>query len=78
MSSTKIVILILILCILSNAQMSKKCCLTYDKSNQICLTCPEATYYSGNNCLPDVDNCADFSDCGVCSKCADGFNLVDS
>ena len=39
------------------AQATPKCCLTYDKAGTTCLTCPTGSYYSGNNCLIDIDGC---------------------
>jgi hypothetical protein len=44
----------LFLIILSvSAQNNENCCLTYD-SAKLCLTCPDGTYYSANNCIVDL------------------------
>lgn len=56
----------------------KKCCQAYDPLGTVCKTCPPGTYYSGNNCIIDIDNCVTYEDCFSCSACSPGFKLVDT
>ena len=56
-SPNKIALLLIALIVLSTCQISKKCCQSYDKSGLLCLTCPDGSYYYGNNCIVDIDGC---------------------
>lgn len=72
------ILVLLFLISLASGQKEKKCCLTYDKTNSFCLTCPEGTYLSGNNCIVDIPNCQLYSECFNCAICSDGYKLVDT
>lgn len=74
---SKVIFLLTAFVVLGGCQQSKKCCDSYDKSQLLCLTCPDGAYYYGNNCIMDLEGCAQYSDCFDCSQCADGFKQVE-
>ena len=75
---SKIALVLMTLMLFGTCQISKKCCQSYDKSNTLCLTCPDGSNYFGNNCIMDLEGCAQYADCFSCSQCADGFKMTDS
>lgn len=48
---------IFIILLVSAHTQATKCCTSYDKSNTLCLTCPDGSYFYGNNCMLDISNC---------------------
>lgn len=67
----------LLLC-MASTQAGPKCCESYDKAGTACLSCPVNTYFSGNNCIIDIDGCQEYADCFSCNACVDGYVLIDA
>lgn len=76
-AQTKTALFVLLLYVAAS-QTSPKCCDSYDKAGTACLSCPVNTYFSGNNCIIDIDGCLEYADCFSCSACADDYVLSDA